>query len=161
MDVQMIRRGLEETREQLARIEKEREVLLNLQKGFEGWLLIHEPTSAAGEDSSLVGSGGPMPKPVSRLRFRTKGDIPYVDAIRIALEEANGQSLTREAIAKRAAELGAKSEAKDILGLVDTMSKRIGAERGDGPKTWRLAPTLAEKEAARRTDITAGRREGG
>lgn len=135
MDAQMIRRGLEETREQLARIEEEREVLRSLEQGFEGWLRLHEPSVPM--DKGAVSAT----KPEGGARFRTKGDIPYVDAIRQALKEADGESMTLDAIAKRAHELGARSHSKDELGVIDTLAKRMGAVRGDAPKTWRMGPT--------------------
>ena len=147
MDVQTVRQELEDTRKRLAHVEREREVLLDLQRGFEGWLQFQGALVPA----ELVSSGGgatpvvdkeSAAEPVSRRpNNRTKGSIPFTDAVRQVLEEANGRSLTRATIAERAQQRGARSESRDVRNLVDSLCKRMhGVEKGTSPGTWRKAP---------------------
>ena len=152
MNEQSVRQGLAEAREELASIAQEREaldrrqeVLLHLRDGFEGWLRLKglpeealQPSASLDGEAVLHGFEGIARKPVRGKP--PKGTIPYMEAIIRVLDEARGEPLHRTEIVRRAEALGARSEAKSVAGLVDTMCKRIPGAQRAGQGMWLKLP---------------------
>ncbi len=139
MDAQTVRGQLEEVTERLATLEAERDVLLALRKGLEGWLALVPQAGARSNGQvalDLTEPRRPSGKPVGSVSLRGV-IIPIVQA-------AGGEPLTAREILVRARAKGADSSAKDPEGVVDlilyTLKKRNGVpvER-IGPRKWRWA----------------------
>ena len=138
MDAKNIRTQLEEVTDRLAVLDAERDVLLSLRTGLEGWLALQQngKTSNGQGTLDLTEPHRPTGKPVGSTSLR--GVIIPI------LQAAGGQPLTTKEILVRARSRGADSAAKDPEGVVDlilyTLKKRNGkpVERV-GPQKWRWA----------------------
>lgn len=132
MDAQTIRDQLEVVKANLDRNEDEKRVLLDLLKGYEGWLRLYGESSGASQP--------PLPIAKKVVDTTTKGTISMRAAIRQILREARGEPLHSKEIWRRAVEMGAKTAGENPLGLVDlsafSLSKTEPIEKV-GPRTWR------------------------
>ena len=131
MDVETIRQQLEVVSAQLRRNEDEKAVLLDLQRGYEGWLRLYGETA----------NQPPLPAVLKKvIDTKPKGSISMRAAIRTILKEARGAPLHSKEIWRRAQELGAATSGQNPLGLVDlsafSLSKTEPVEKV-GPRTWR------------------------
>lgn len=133
MDGKSIREQLDLVRANLQRNEEEREVLLDLLKGYEGWLRLY------GESNGATQVALPMAR---KIDTKTKGTISMRQAIKTVLKDAHGSQLHSKEIWRRAQELGAKTTGSSPLGLVDltafSLSKTEPVEKV-APRTWRWA----------------------
>lgn len=139
MDTKTVRTQLTEVTERLASLEVERDVLLSLRTGLEGWLALTatRPVPSNGQVTlDLVERRPPSGKPVGSVSLR--GTILPI------LQSAGGAPLTTHEILVRARAKGADSAAKDPEGVIDlilyTLKKRSGAQvERVGPQKWRWA----------------------
>jgi len=128
MDEQMVREHIAEIRGRLKTIETEREVLLTLLRGYEGWLRLYS-NGAAGAQLPLLAATVTQSAP-KRVSFR--------GAIRQVLEAARGEPLHVKEILLRVQELGAQTQAKEPTAAVDfTCYSFKGAAQRVAPRTWR------------------------
>lgn len=114
MDTTTVKRSLDEVEQRLARIEAEREVLLNLKKGYLGWLMLYGETPAA---QPRLMPNRDDPKLQSNAK---RGSISVRGAILEVLRNAPGVELHSEEIWRRAEALGARTESphpKDVVDL--------------------------------------------
>lgn len=122
MDERSVRAQLVETKDRLRQVDEEREILLSLIHGFEGWLRLH---------------GAALPD-------IPHGSVSMRSAVRRVLQEAHGAPIHTKEILKRAMEIGASTQADRPESVVDltalTLSKKEPVERV-GPRTWRWAGT--------------------
>lgn len=145
MDATSIRDQLNETRARLEQVEEEREILTTLIAGFEGWLRLHPIAAAVTATASLP--------PVSHQNF-AKGTISLRAAIRQALEESVGEVVHTRDLYHRALALGAITESKQPLNVVDLhlahLRKNMDIEVL-GQRRWRLehlGPSIAKEQIA-------------
>jgi len=128
MDEQMVREHIGEIRERLKTIETEREVLLTLLRGYEGWLRLYS-NGAAGAQLPLLAPTVTQTAP-KRVSFR--------GAIRQVLKAARGEPLHVKEIWLRVQELGAHTRSKDPVAAIDfTCYSFKGAIKKVAPRTWR------------------------
>ncbi len=112
MDADTIRKQLQEVQSELRRIEAVREVLLDLVKGYEGWLRLHDNPPM---QPRLIATEG-----TTKGKRRTTGAISAREAIKRVLQDAHGEPLHSEEIWRRAEMLGARTNAavpKDVVDL--------------------------------------------
>lgn len=142
MDDQSVRAQLVETKARLKIVEEEREILLSLIHGFEGWLRINLG------DRALAGVHQPamLPETVIRPSNARVGTISMRAAVRQVLRDAHGSPLHTKEIYRRVSELGAKTTAGRPESVVDltalTLSKNEPIER-ISPRTWRWTGNAA------------------
>ena len=140
MDEDSARKMLEEFKAQLTRFEEERDYLLSLVKGLEGWLRVH------------VTRNGSLPQPslFDGVATKPKGTISLRGAVVEVLKEARGEPLHVKEILQRITAKGAKTSAKSPLGAVDLTCYSIlkyhpKALEKVRPRTWRwLEPARHE-----------------
>lgn len=132
MDAKTIRDQLEVVKANLQRNEDEKNVLLDLLRGYEGWLRLYGETNGAAQVAL------PLAKRV--MDTTTKGTISMRSAIKKVLQDARGMPLHSKEIWRRAQEMGAKTDGQSPLGLVDlsafSLSKTEPVEKV-APRTWR------------------------
>lgn len=148
MDEATVRRHLEEVRIQLARNEREHDVLLQLLHGYEGWLQlggINGYGSTAPVQHSLMPGkqSTPVGTPYVPKGPQPKGTISFRKALTQVLDEAHGAPLHSKEIATRVIALGVGTTAKDVPAVVDLMCKSVPGAEKVGPRTWRKVPTAA------------------
>jgi hypothetical protein len=132
MEAKTVRLNLEEIRGALARNEEEHDVLLSLLKGYEGWLRLNPEASAP--QMSLPLAEGRTPRPA------TPGTISMRGAVLRVLREAHGEPLHSKEILRRVTALGAMSNAKNPLGMMDLLAYSLAKShpmKKVGPRTWR------------------------
>jgi hypothetical protein len=127
MDEQMVRKHIGEIRDRLRVIESERDVLLTLLRGYEGWLRLY----ANGHLTSQ------LPLPITAHTGRKEKRVSFRGAIRQVVEEAHGEPLHVKEIWRRVQELGAMTKSKDALAAIDftcySMRERM---KKVAPRTW-------------------------
>ena len=133
MEEKTVRAQLEEVQRALSRTEEEREVLISLVRGYEGWLRIHGVREGPSQPLPLRKSaGGRGRKPKGRISLRS--------AVREVLREAQGEPLHSRELARRVLERGAVSESKkpaNVVALVALGLKRAGEPVDKvAPNTW-------------------------
>lgn len=135
MDAKTVRGQLEEVTDRLTALDAERDVLMALRTGLEGWLALAGTGRTNGQATlDLVEPHRPAGKPVGSVSLRS--------TILPILRGAGGSPLTTHEIMVRARAKGADSAAKDPEGVIDlilyTLKKRSHApvERL-GPRKWR------------------------
>jgi hypothetical protein len=121
MEEKTIRKQLDEIKNDLAGNEAEHEVLVNLIRGFEGWLRLH---STKPVETSL-----PAPP-------KHKNPISFAKGVIKILQDAHGEALRSDEIWKRMQVLGIRSNAKNPVDWVDWSAQNGGAKRGELPRTW-------------------------
>jgi hypothetical protein len=114
---------MDELRTRLKKVEEERQVLLTLLQGYEGWL-------------RLFANGSARP-PHPMLDMRPKGTISLRKAIRQIVQEARGIPVHAKEIWLRAHELGAMTGASDPVAAVDYTAYSIKGIKKVAPRTWR------------------------
>src|SRR6266508_2334212 len=113
MDEQAIRTHLQEIKAALTRNAEEREILLNLEKGYEGWLQLYSPVKPPARTVKItiaaggLGTNGTQAKPSLRQTI--------VQTIR----DGRGTPVRAADILERARLLGVVSKAKKPLNAVD------------------------------------------
>ena len=133
MEAKTVRLNLEEIRGALARNEAERDVLVTLLKGYEGWLRLN-PEALDPPQMSL-------PLVQQRLPGPTIPGTPSMrGAVLRVLREARGEPLHSKEILRRVTALGAVSNAKNPLGMMDLLAYSLAKShpmKKVGPRTWR------------------------
>ena len=130
MDEESARKMLDEFKGQLAKNEEEREALIALVKGLEGWLRIHATIT----QQTLFEGSLPAGKP--------KGTVSLRRAVVEVLKEARGEPLHVKEIFRRVSAKGARTGAKSPLGAIDLTCYSIlkyhpKALEKVRPRTWR------------------------
>jgi hypothetical protein len=148
MDEQTVRQHLAEIRMRLDELDQEREVLLNLLNGYEGWLNLY--TSRDGQQAVLMEAPPVRPR---QPRNRPKGSVSLRSAVLHVLREARGAPLHTREILLRAQQLGARTTGKEPLGVTDltaySLNKTGQPIEKVGPRTWRWAGDEGKKEGGR------------
>ena len=139
MNENTVRQQLDEVKKEFERNEEEKEVLLTLLKGYEGWLRLHGASNGRASTIQLAAS------PEKRRGGRPKGVIGFQKGEEQVLREARGEPLHAEEIWIRMQKLGVKSDAKNPLGLVTLTAKRLPVEKV-APRTFRWAEAESEGE---------------
>jgi hypothetical protein len=137
MDAATVRKHLAEITTQLGRNEDEHEVLISLQRGYEGWLRLNPEASPAPAPTPPM---APMFDVPPMKRGKPVGSVSFRGAVLQILRDARGEPLNVREILPRALALGAATNAKNPLGAVDLMAhslKRSHPVEKVGPRTWR------------------------
>lgn len=143
MDEPTVRRQLAEVQAALDGIEQEREVLLSLARGYEGWLRLHGLNGQKPAKPSLQASAKRRitKGSVGRAVEQVVGELSYRRAVLDVLKEARGEPLHVKEILNRARAKGANTKAKDPVGITDLLlysSEKQGQPvRKSGPRTWK------------------------
>ncbi|HUF53926.1 MAG TPA: hypothetical protein VMR52_09165 [Dehalococcoidia bacterium] len=137
MDAETVRKQLQEVQAELQRVEATREVLVNLVRGYEGWLRLNEK-GAVGVQASLL---SPEAERATKKRSnRTQGTMSVRGAIIQVLKGAHGEPLHASEIWKRAFNLGARTEVAEPKDLVDlnliSLRKRYPEIQRVEPRTY-------------------------
>jgi hypothetical protein len=114
MDTTTVRKQLQEVDARLARIDAEREVLLSLRTGYNGWLALYDDNQSA--QPPLM----PNVSPSTRKSNHKRGSISVRGAILKVMQNAPGVALHSEEIWRRAEILGARTSSphpKDVVDL--------------------------------------------
>lgn len=137
MDRESVRKQLEETRQRIAEIDEEKEILESLVRGFEGWLRLHAPIPAHAVMSSEVSD--------TYFGNEPKGAVSMGAAIKEAIKESGHVVMHTKEIYEAALAKGAVTESKNPLNIVDIHLGRL-AEQGLvqklGGRRWQLATKL-------------------
>ena len=134
MDEKTVRIHLEEIQNSLERNEEEREVLVTLLKGYEGWLRLHGATNGHAEPGQLV---------LAVEVDEGPGWRPTVSAI---LQEARGEPLHSKEILARARIRGLKTNAKNPVSAVDLTARSLPNVEKAGPRLWKWSPVTERPE---------------
>ena len=138
MNEESIRAQLAEFKGELSRNEEEHEALLNLVKGLEGWLRIKTKSTT----NAVLPMFPEMPLVVASRKSMAKGPISVSRAVHQVIKEARGEPLHVKEILRRVLELGAITEAKDKMAVVDLVAHSL-RKRGKAPierigsRTWK------------------------
>ena len=125
MDEKTVRIHLEEIQKSLERNDAEREVLITLLKGYEGWLRLHGVANGHSPSDQL-----PLPVEVDV----GPGWRPTVTAI---LQEARGEPVHSKEILVRAKARGLKTSAKNPVSAVDLTARGLPNVEKVGPRLWK------------------------
>lgn len=165
MNDSAIRGLIEEFRTDLAALEQRRTALLDGIKALENVLATAAPASANGNAvPTIAPSWVPVPSVVADEtqpyqarpgHSATKGTISLRRSIRQVLLDAHGEPLTADEILRRIEAMGARTEAKDPVGVVDFAAYSLKLSglplEKVGRRTWRWAterdqPSLVPEE---------------
>ena len=141
MDADTIRGELDQVKTHLQRNEEEKAVLLDLLRGYEGWLRLYGERNGSGQVEL------PLAVPKSTA---PKGTVSMRGTVKEILRESRGEPLHSKEIWRRAQELGVKSSGRNPVGLVDLIGyalmktqpiERVAPAPGGGQKenqiVWR------------------------
>jgi hypothetical protein len=134
MDETAVRQHLKEVQQRLAVLDEEREVLLSLVRGYEGWLRLQG--NSAGPQLTL---GVTVQK---KNPTAPKGTTSLRGAVLRAIKDAHGAPLHSKEILRRIQALGAKTEARNPVAIIDLTAYSLANTDGQpikkvGPRTWR------------------------
>ena len=133
MDEGTVRGHMDDLRERLKRIEAERDVILTLLKGYEGWLRLYPNGSV----QQL-----PLPAKPANVSAQHRKPLSIRRAIESVIREARGEPLHVIEIWRRVEALGVTSNSKDKPAMVDyTMYALDNVEKVE-PRTWRWVRPL-------------------
>lgn len=147
MDQDAVRSQLREVQEALKRNDEERDILVSLIHGLEGWLRLHgtAPVVTLPLPTMVVPT-----EATGRRSSRVKGTISLRQAVQDVLKEAQGAPLHVKEILRRAQERGAVTESRDPQSVIDFVT--YGLKTRDGapvekvaPRTWRWAGTPSQR----------------
>jgi len=128
MEEKTVRGHLDEVREALKKNEEEREALLEILRGYEGWL-------------RLRGSNGQLKLAEAKVPLAArKGVVSFRSAVLAVLREAHGEPLHSKEILQRALSMGATTTAKSPQAITDLMCyslKEVHPIEKVAPRTWR------------------------
>ena len=131
MEEKTVREHLAEVREALKKNEEEREFLLSVLRGYEGWLRLR---GSNGRQLEFVESKAGPSAP--------KGTVSFRSAVLTVVREAHGEPLHSKEILRRARAMGATTTAKQPEAITDLMcyslKKNYPLEKVAG-RTWRWA----------------------
>jgi hypothetical protein len=140
MDETTVRKSLAAIREELARFDDERNVLVNLVRNYETWLRIH------GKDVTNGTAHAARPEPPKDLGGSADGSggPSFRGSVLRVIREAHGEPLHAKEILRRVEALGARSNAKNQLSVISLairgLSEKQPIEKA-GPRMWRWAGT--------------------
>ncbi|MGH7487339.1 MAG: hypothetical protein ACREMY_17325 [bacterium] len=148
MDAKTARAHLTDVQAQLARNEDEHEVLVNLARGYEGWLRLNPDNSAAQPPQMSLTF---QPEPANRSE--PKGSRSFRGAILQVIKDARGEPISTREILPRALALGAITESKNPLGTVDLMVHSLTKIKHPviekvGPRLWRYTGPQESRDGA-------------
>ncbi|MBA4181408.1 MAG: hypothetical protein C0506_12525 [Anaerolinea sp.] len=142
-------------RTQLAQLDKEREALAKIESGLVEWLNLQQPHPQPQLTPTAVKMDGPKISAAGHpYENKAKGSISMRAAIRQILAESPNQDIHTKEILDRARVMGAVTDAKNPLGVIDLNMARFleimpGLEKVRGRK-WRFnQPTANAAGAAR------------
>ena len=129
MNEQTVRIHLAEIRNDLERNEAEHEVLLNLLKGYEGWLRLNlSPNGHAQVD---------LAQPLLPIPTMSHESPTWRPSIRKVVKEARGAPVHAGEIWARVQAMGLKTRGKNPLGLVDLNIMSMPEIQKVGPRLYR------------------------
>ena len=135
MDEQAVRLHLSEIQQRLRDIDEERDVLLNLLKGYEGWLRLR-----GSKNGSQLSLHGELTARVVRST-KPKGKVSLRGSVLKVIKEARGEGVHSSEIWRRVQALGANTAAKDPHAIIDltAYSLKSGGHPVEkaAPRTWR------------------------
>lgn len=135
MDEVTVRKNLDEIRGELDRVEEQREVLLSLMNGYEGWLRLN----ANGQRAQLkFPEAQQLPAPVPPLRPAPARPSFRGAAIQV-LRDARGAALHTTEIWSRMLAAGVVSEAKRPENFIVLNYRTVPQAEKVAPKTFRWA----------------------
>lgn len=142
MDATMARQQLRELNESLAKVDEEREVLLSLIKGYEGWLRLHGRKATDETPPSLVAVPRPRQRPPTAPPRTLKGSISLRKAVLQVLREAHGEPVRVGEILARATAMGAITNAKSPDKIIDLVAYNLKTRSDQpiervSPRSWR------------------------
>lgn len=137
MDAKMAREQLRELNEQIKNLDDEREVLLSLVNGYNGWLRLH---------------GEQPPERPRKLAPRSNvpaGDVSLRSAVLTVLKEAHGSPVHVREILARITALGAVTNAKSPEKVLDLVAYNLKTRKGEplervSPRSWRYVGSNGE-----------------
>lgn len=138
MDAPMAREQLRELNEALKKVDEEREVLLSLVRGYEGWLRLHGNKG----DTATAPLPVPAPRAKAKRSTATLGTISLRKAVLQVIREAHGSPVHIKEISARAQALGATTTAKDPFRIVDLVAYNLKTRSDQplervSPRSWR------------------------
>ena len=112
MNSDAVRLHLREINDELARLDRQRDALIEAVRGLEGWLRASADAVVRSGDQTLTPAKVKSQIRRSKVgRGQPKGDIPMRVAILQAIRDARGQSLSTTEILARARAMGAVTDA--------------------------------------------------
>jgi hypothetical protein len=145
MDETSVRQTLSQLREELARFDDERNVVVNLIRNYETWLRLRGKDVGGGPPiviraptiDATAAVIGPVLRPVDAP---VEGGPSFRGSVLKVLKDAHGEPLHAKEILRRVEAAGASTEAKNPLSVVAlairSLSKNQPIEKA-GPRTWR------------------------
>lgn len=132
----LLRRLIDETNQRLGAIEREHASLLSALAAYEDRLSFLE----GGEPSETARASRAL-NPRTQSVAGRQGTIGLVSAVLEVLQDAQGEPLHVKAILPRALAKGARTNAKNPLGVVDMVAANLRRDGKPvdktGPRTWR------------------------
>jgi hypothetical protein len=141
MDAEIVKKHLAEVNEQLGQLDEERDVLVSLVRGYEGWLRLHGHTNGS-KPKEAMPIPLPIKSPAKRGRTAIQGKVSMRSAVQTVLQRAHGEPIHAREILARARSMGAETSAKNPEAVIDLVCytlkqrKKAPLER-IGPMTWR------------------------
>ena len=119
MEAETIRKQLVEMPAALQRIEAEREVMINIVKGYEGWLKLYDQRNGGAAQPPLLEVNGAGTKKKRGKTGVIQGTISVRSAILQVVKDARGVTLHSEEIWQRAEAMGARTKSDNPKDVVD------------------------------------------
>lgn len=140
MDERTVRLHLEEVRSAMKRNEEEREVLVTLVKGYEGWLRLHGTSAPPPVPGQLpLGHNGHGDGAIPRNR--TLGTVGWKESVSAVLKEAAGAPIHAKEIWLRAHAKGLMTTSKDPVSAVELTAIHIPEAKKLGKRMWQWVGT--------------------
>lgn len=140
MDESSVRGQLKEVQNALKINEQERDVLMSLLTGLEGWLRLPGRESQMRPHKATTVGGMQTPDESAEEPKRPS----YRQAVLEVLQESPGQPIHTAELVKRVAAKGAVSNAKDVKGITDlnilNLMKTHPEIEKVAPRTWKWVP---------------------
>jgi hypothetical protein len=147
MDESSVRENLSQLRNELARFDDERNVLVNLIRNYETWLRLRGKDVGGGPPIVIRAPTIDATATVTMPTLRTKdapaeGGPSFRGSVLKVLRDAHGEPLHAKEILRRVEAAGATSAAKNPLSVVAlairSLSKNQPIQKA-APRTWRWA----------------------
>ncbi len=145
MEEKAVREQLEAARKDLRRVDEERDVLISMIRGCEGWLRLHG-----------VKPMEPVAQPALPMKAPNGSDGATAISLRSALlqvlKDAHGEALHVREMVPRALRLGASTNAKSPVTVADFMLDLLKKNKGEpiekiAPRTWRYVGNAVTTDA--------------
>jgi hypothetical protein len=134
MDAKMAREQLRELNDQIKALDDEREVLLSLINGYNGWLRLH-------------GESPPEPRKAVQRSNVPAGDVSLRSAVLTVLKQAHGSPVHVREILARITTMGAVTRAKSPEKVIDLVAYNLKTRKGEplervSPRSWRYVGSI-------------------